>query len=278
MYDRLSSISGSHFHGVEGATGGSDDVLSPSVNLKKEVQDSHFSYEDFGFSEEPMAAAANSSMNDTDDYKFPTATAANPRHVAHNHSYPLAPGQQPRERKLTAEEKRATAQMTRDEKKCRAMKVPFSIDDIIHSPVDEFNDMLTKYKLSESQLQLIRDVRRRGKNKVAAQNCRKRKMEVIQSLEDEVNAIRQEKERLARERNRLHKSRNEMKEKYNQMYQEVFRSLRDDNGRPYDPSQYTLQHTSDGDVFLVPVNTTTTPPAEHDEKPLHKRKGKKSSR
>jgi hypothetical protein len=62
------------------------------------------------------------------------------------------------------------------------------------------------------------------------------------------------------------------------MYQEVFRSLRDDQGRPYDPAQFTLQHTSDGNVFLLPVNHTSTPPTEHEEKPLHKRKGKKSSR
>jgi nuclear factor erythroid 2-related factor 1/3 len=275
MYDRLSSFSGSNYAGVEGATGGHDDVFSPST-LKKEVPDAHYPFEDFGFSEEGGAAAALSG-NDS-DYKVPLTEQADPRHVGHNHTYPLAPGQQPRERKLTAEERRATAQMTRDEKKCRAMKIPFSLNDIIHSPVDEFNELLTKVKLNDAQLQLIRDVRRRGKNKVAAQNCRKRKMEVIQSLEDEVNQIRQEKERLAREKSRLHKSRAEVKDKYNQLYQEVFRSLRDENGLPYDPERFVLQHMADGNVFLLPRNTTAPPPppSDHDDKPMHKRKGKKS--
>lgn len=32
--------------------------------------------------------------------------------------------------------------------------------------MDEFNERLSKYDLSESQLSLIRDIRRRGKNKV----------------------------------------------------------------------------------------------------------------
>jgi len=124
---------------------------------------------------------------------------------------------------------------------------------------------------------LIRDIRRRGKNKVAAQNCRKRKMEVISSLEEEVNEIRQERDRLLRERARLNKGHSEVKDKYNQMYQEVFRSLRDDNGHPYDPNMFTLQQTSDGNVFLVPVNGTA-PQRDHEEKNLHKRKGKKHSR
>ena len=47
------------------------------------------------------------------------------------------------------------------------MQLPFSVADIIHSPVETFNDMLTKYKLSEAQLQLMKDIRRRGKNKVS---------------------------------------------------------------------------------------------------------------
>ncbi len=43
------------------------------------------------------------------------------------------------------------------------------------------------HKLTEPQKQLIRDIRRRGKNKVAAQNCRKRKIDTISSLQDEVS-------------------------------------------------------------------------------------------
>lgn len=33
--------------------------------------------------------------------------------------------------------------------------------------MDEFNERLSKYDLSETQLSLIRDIRRRGKNKVS---------------------------------------------------------------------------------------------------------------
>ena len=60
-------------------------------------------------------------------------------------------------------------------------------NDIVNPPMDEFNDMLSKEDLSEEQLNICRDIRRRGKNKVAAQNCRKRKLEQIDELQKKVD-------------------------------------------------------------------------------------------
>ena len=37
---------------------------------------------------------------------------------------------------------------------------------LVSLPMDEFNDMLSKNELSEDQLNVCRDIRRRGKNKV----------------------------------------------------------------------------------------------------------------
>eukprot|EP00091_Calanus_sinicus_P023071 TRINITY_DN7613_c0_g1_i3.p1 TRINITY_DN7613_c0_g1~~TRINITY_DN7613_c0_g1_i3.p1 ORF type:complete len:162 (-),score=43.26 TRINITY_DN7613_c0_g1_i3:99-584(-) len=53
--------------------------------------------------------------------------------------------------------------------------------------MDEFNDMLSKEDLTEEQLNICRDIRRRGKNKVAAQNCRKRKLEQIDELQERLD-------------------------------------------------------------------------------------------
>lgn len=60
------------------------------------------------------------------------------------------------------------------------------MDEIIDSSVEEFTELMNQYQLTDAQQQLIRDIRRRGKNKMAAQNCRKRKMEVIGTLEEQV--------------------------------------------------------------------------------------------
>ena len=42
----------------------------------------------------------------------------------------------------------------------------FLQQDIVDPPMDEFNDMLSKEDLTEEQLNICRDIRRRGKNKV----------------------------------------------------------------------------------------------------------------
>ena len=55
---------------------------------------------------------------------------------------------------------------TRDERKALTLGLPITVHDIINLPMDEFNDMLSKHDLSEDQLTLCRDIRRRGKNKV----------------------------------------------------------------------------------------------------------------
>ena len=52
--------------------------------------------------------------------------------------------------------------LNRDEKRARTLKIPISTHDIINLPIDEFNERLTKYELTEIQLSLIRDIRRRG--------------------------------------------------------------------------------------------------------------------
>lgn len=49
---------------------------------------------------------------------------------------------------------------------CRKLRVPFSVDTIIETPVDEFNALLRKHPLNARQRNLVRDIRRRGKNKV----------------------------------------------------------------------------------------------------------------
>lgn len=118
--------------------------------------------------------------------------------------------------------------------------------------MDEFNERLSKYDLSENQLSLIRDIRRRGKNKVAAQNCRKRKLDQIITLADEVKDMKMRKERFIREREMLLTERRRIKDKFAALYRHVFTNLRDGDGNPYSSYQFSLQQSADGSVVLVP--------------------------
>ena len=54
---------------------------------------------------------------------------------------------------------------SRDEILARKMKLPCKVADIINSPMDSFNDLLTRPGLSSKQIEVCHDIRRRGKNK-----------------------------------------------------------------------------------------------------------------
>ncbi|XP_071530682.1 uncharacterized protein cnc isoform X3 [Panulirus ornatus] len=184
-------------------------------------------------------------------------------HVQHNHTYHMSPEgpsglsrpttrDKPRNRKNDPERT-----MTRDEKRARAMNLPITCDDIINLPMDEFNERISKYDLTEAQLSLIRDIRRRGKNKVAAQNCRKRKLDQILHLADEVKAIQNRKNELYNEFEYLNSERSRIKHKFSMLYRHIFQSLRDPDGNPYSPHEYSLQQSADGSILLVPRSSPT---------------------
>ncbi|XP_034568058.1 endoplasmic reticulum membrane sensor NFE2L1-like [Notolabrus celidotus] len=140
---------------------------------------------------------------------------------------------------------------SRDERRARALKVPFSNDLIVNLPVEEFNDLLAKYQLNEDQLALVRDIRRRGKNKIAAQNCRKRKLDVLYDLKDNVSGLRRYRSRLVREKQEALRSLQEMKRQLGVLYEEVFSRLRDEEGRPLDAMEYLLEFEPDGGVTVA---------------------------
>uniref|UniRef100_A0A646QE32 Segmentation protein cap'n'collar n=1 Tax=Hemiscolopendra marginata TaxID=943146 RepID=A0A646QE32_9MYRI len=179
-------------------------------------------------------------------------------HVQHNHSYGLPPESLTNPHKPTMRDKQKKKiedeNISRDEKRARSLKIPMTNSEIINLPMDEFNERLSKYDLTEAQLALIRDIRRRGKNKVAAQNCRKRKLDQIVSLADEVQNLQEVKETLIRDRQNMMIERQRLKDKFTQLYRHVFQSLRDPDGHPYSMYEYSLQQASNGNVVLVPQN------------------------
>ncbi|XP_056352837.1 nuclear factor erythroid 2-related factor 2 [Oenanthe melanoleuca] len=165
---------------------------------------------------------------------------------------PPAPGQPKAPFSKNKPPGRLEAHLTRDEQRARALQIPFPVEKIINLPVADFSEMMSKEQFNEAQLTLIRDIRRRGKNKVAAQNCRKRKLENIVELEHDLSNLKDEKEKLLKEKGEHDRSLHEMKKQFTSLYLEVFSMLRDEDGKPYSPSEYSLQQTRDGNVFLVP--------------------------
>ncbi|XP_014948831.2 nuclear factor erythroid 2-related factor 2 isoform X1 [Ovis aries] len=165
---------------------------------------------------------------------------------------PVSPGHRKTPFTKDKHTSRLEAHLTRDELRAKALHIPFPVEKIINLPVEDFNEMMSKEQFNEAQLALIRDIRRRGKNKVAAQNCRKRKLENIVELEQDLDHLKDEKEKLLKERGENDKSLHLLKKQLSTLYLEVFSMLRDEDGKPYSPSEYSLQQTGDGNIFLVP--------------------------
>ncbi|XP_056416385.1 transcription factor NF-E2 45 kDa subunit [Hyla sarda] len=175
-------------------------------------------------------------------------------HHAYQNQYPLAPSfTQPVMENNMCETQAYFASRTqdlvcgRDERRAAAMQIPFPTDRIVNLPVEDFNELLSRHTLTESQLALVRDIRRRGKNKVAAQNCRKRKMENISILEKEIGQLRLEREGLHREREEVESIIYELKSNMKVLQQEVYSILKNQGNHHY-PEDIFLHQTPNGNV------------------------------
>lgn len=113
----------------------------------------------------------------------------------------------------------------KDDLKAVQMGIPFDVDEIIHCQAERFNEMVTHRKLTGEQVQLIKDIRKRGKNKLAAQNCRKRKLDVISALEEELDGLKEDREMEVMRRRKAMMSLQEMKQKIASMQAQILSSL-----------------------------------------------------
>ncbi|XP_076855345.1 endoplasmic reticulum membrane sensor NFE2L1b isoform X2 [Brachyhypopomus gauderio] len=305
LEDELDSDSGLSLDSGHSPVSPSNSETSCSSSASSSSTSATFSEEGaVGYSTDSEAAAAEAEEGAVGGYqpeysKLCRMSYQDPSHfhgllqmenVNHNHTYnlPLAssyPEESPllgpcgkkgrdkqlQQTKLQAPRDFIDKQSSRDERRARAMKIPFSNEKIVNLPVEEFNELLSKHHLSEAQLSLIRDIRRRGKNKMAAQNCRKRKLDTIINLEQGVQDLRRDKARLLKEKMEFLRSIRQMKQKVQSLYQDVLSQLRDEEGRPYPAGEYSLQYGADGSVLIMPRSTA----AEQGRKPDKKQKDKK---
>ncbi|NXF69437.1 NF2L3 factor, partial [Ciccaba nigrolineata] len=101
---------------------------------------------------------------------------------------------------------------------------------------------------------------------VAAQNSRKRKLNAILNLEEDVCNLQIQKESLEKEHSQCSRSIGRMKQKLNNLYHDIFSRLRDDQGRPVNSCQYVIHCSNDGSVFIIPKHLVKSEQKQDNEK------------
>jgi hypothetical protein len=90
-------------------------------------------------------------------------------------------------------------QESRDQLLLQENQINATLTQVVDSNADEFNEIVKELHLNHEQITVIKDIRRRGKNKVAAQICRKRKIDSIESLKEDVDQLNEMKSALENE-------------------------------------------------------------------------------
>lgn len=138
----------------------------------------------------------------------------------------------------------------RDARRALASALPIGPDAIVNLPVEDFNALLGRARLSGPELALARDIRRRGKNKVAAQKCRRRKLEAIARLQAELGRLGRERERLLRARGQAERALGALRRDLARVSAQVLGALRDGAGNPLPPECFGLRLAPDGGLSL----------------------------
>ncbi|XP_066476677.1 transcription regulator protein BACH1 [Tiliqua scincoides] len=151
------------------------------------------------------------------------------------------------------------------EQECE-VKLPFNAQKIISLSRNDFQEFLKLHKFTPEQLDCIHDIRRRSKNRIAAQRCRKRKLDCIQNLESEIEKLQNEKENLLKEKDHILSTLVETKQNLTGLCQQVCKEAALSNEQIQILAKYS---TSDCPLsFLIPEKEQAVPSAVMSAIPL----------
>ena len=117
----------------------------------------------------------------------------------------------------------SVAEFTCKSKKFPDVELPLTVEEITKLPRSELQELLNKHPhLSVQQISAMNEIRRRGKNRIAAQRCRKRKMDCIRALQCDLEVLHKEYNELMSERRCVRDNMFNLLEVFKQRYAQIF--------------------------------------------------------
>ncbi|NWT18139.1 NFE2 factor, partial [Vireo altiloquus] len=115
--------------------------------------------------------------------------------------------------------------------RCRSLSLslslPLSPEAIVALPAEELRAALGS---SGAQLAMARELRRRARNKEAAQRCRRRRLEAMAGLREELGRLGRERERLLRARGQAERALGTLRGELERVTRELLGELGDTSG------------------------------------------------
>ncbi len=129
---------------------------------------------------------------------------------------------------------------------------PPSRNKLVSMPVEEFNHLLELSKLNDIEVAFMKEWRRRGKNKTAAQVARKRKREEVGGLESEVEVMRQQKVELHTRYDQLRSQIKSLKERSLAAERRVYKKYSRSSGQSVSRDTHLIHVAQGNKLLLVP--------------------------
>ena len=129
---------------------------------------------------------------------------------------------------------------------------PITRDKLVIMPVEDFNSLLDEALLTEIEVAFMKEWRRRGKNKMAAQIARKRKREELFELEDDMDSLRHKKAKLQQSVAKLNALIASYKRKVELGEKRIYERYSQAHGSLVSNETHTIHITDDGKTMLIP--------------------------
>lgn len=132
------------------------------------------------------------------------------------------------------------------------LSVTLERDKLLEMPADRFNHLLDRSGLSENDMAYMKEWRRKGKNKMAAQLARKRKREEVDDMAAEVDSLKEELAMLKEEQRSLQVELEHYPRECRRLEHVILTNYRDHHDNSVTPDTHQIVLLSDT-VLIAPV-------------------------